>query len=304
MTFFEETGIERWQFETEAKLKLAFRETRKRKSVTRRVTDLLKQNPRVWHLAVNRHARMRFSRAICEQMASRFCDGSNGCDHSEEMYLVTLADRNCVRSSLARLEENDLSGIKDKLRYGLRGFSYFGMVEPAFYVNHGAEPRYGKGRCISWHLHAIVWGVSLKELRRHLKNMRLAGRYVAVVDGQRPTHSKRIKQGTLPQNVAYILKSPSLGYRVSCSDREDSHGRTVFDQHGEVSRSFLQTKAVLRHAERIELFNVMKHLDLEALSMAGGEGRPLLDRVKRQIDAFDDKIAKRTGRPRKGSRSS
>jgi hypothetical protein len=304
MTFFEATGIERWQIETEAKLKLAFRDTRKRNSVTRRVTDLLKQNPRVWHLAVNRHARMRFSRAISEQIASRFCDGGNGYDHSEDIYLVTLADRSCVRSSISRLEENDLSGIKDKLRYGLRGFSYFGMVEPAFYVNHRAEPRFGKGRSISWHLHALVWGVSLKELRRRLKKMRLAGRYVAVFDGQRPTHSKRIKQGTLPRTVAYILKSPSLGYRVSVADRGRPHGITMCDQHGEVLRIFRQTKAVLRHAERIELFHVMKHLDLEALSIAGGEGRPLLDRVKRSIDAFDEKIAKRTGRPRKGSRSS
>jgi hypothetical protein len=132
-----------------------------------------------------------------------------------------------------------------------------------------------------WHLHALVWGISRNELRKHLRKLVLAGRYVAIADGLDATHVREIKQGRLPAHVAYLLKSPSKAYRVSVRDREDESGQPITDADGVVLRQFKQGKSNLRHGDRIVLFHAMKHLHLDKLAIAGGDGAGILRAVKR-----------------------
>jgi hypothetical protein len=190
-------------------------------------------------------------------------------------------DFTCARSPGDQLTEADLEFIKNRLRYGLREFSYFGMVEPAYYVNLQNGVRYAGKRCLFWHLHALVWGVARKELKKHLRKLAKAGRYVAIADGLRATHIRKIKQGGLPRHVAYLLKSPCKGYRLSVRDREDELGRPITDADGVVSRQFRQGKEDLRHGEKIVIFHAMKHLHLDRLAVAGGDGAKLLKTAKR-----------------------
>jgi hypothetical protein len=155
------------------------------------------------------------------------------------------------------------------------------MIEPAYYVNLQRGVRYDGKRCMFWHLHALVWGVSRKELKKRLRKLVIGGRYVAIADGLDPSHTRKIKQGRLPAHVAYLLKSPSKAYRVSVRDREDESGQPITDADGVVLQQFKQGKSDLRHGDRIVLFHAMKHFYLDKLAVAGREGAGILRAVKR-----------------------
>jgi hypothetical protein len=276
MTFFSNTKIETWQNQLENKLRLAFQESRKRGSVSLGDKALLKGHRRSSLLAVNRHSRVLWGEVISSEISKFFCEGGDGTEHNQEIYFVTLTDVSCARSPTDELDTAALTAIKNRLRYGLRNFSYLGMIEPAYYVNLQSGTRFAGKRCMYWHLHALVWGVSRKQLRAHLRKLVAAGRYVAVADGVKPVHSSVVKQGRLPKAVAYMLKSPTLGYRLSARDLEDDIGQPVTDDDGVVLQGFRQGKAKLRSGQHIELFHSMKHLYLDQLAIAGGEGARLL----------------------------
>lgn len=190
-------------------------------------------------------------------------------------------DATCARSPENRLTEADLERTKNRLRHGLRKFSYIGMIEPAYYVNLQQGVRYNGRRCMFWHLHALVWGIPRKELKRRLRKLVRVGRYAAIADGLDATHSRKLKQGRLPAHVAYMMKSPCKAYRVSVKDREDESGQPIVDEDGVVLQQFKHGKSDLRHGDRIVLFHAMKHLYLDRLAVAGGQGASILRTAKR-----------------------
>jgi hypothetical protein len=230
---------------------------------------------------VNSFSRRIWGEAVSNQLSHFFCEGGDGTKHNQEVYFVSIVDITCARSPEAKLTDPDLEIIKNRLRYGLRGLSHVGMVEPAYYVNLQRGVRYNGRRCLFWHLHALVWGVSRKELKRRLRKLVTAGRSVAIADGLDPTHVRTIKQGRLPAHVAYLLKSPSKAYRVSVRDREDESGQPITDADGVVLQQFKQGKSNLRHGDRIVLFHAMKNIYLDKLAVAGGEGAGILRTIKR-----------------------
>jgi hypothetical protein len=281
MTFYTNTGIEDWQGRSQAALRLAFKESRKRHSLSRGDHELPKFKHGLSLLAVNSFSRRIWGEAVSDVISDFLCDGGDGTAHNQEVYFVSLMDLGCARSVKDRLTDSDLAVIKQRLRYGLRGLSYIGAVEPAHYVNLQAGTRFNGIRCLFWHLHALVWGTSQKELKKRFRKLVKAGRYASIADGLKATHSRRIKQGRLPAHVAYLVKSPSNAYRVSVRDRVDRRGQPVTDSDGVVLKQFKQGKAKLRHAEQITIFHAMKHLYLDQLTVAGREGVGLLKEAKR-----------------------
>ncbi|MFL6464637.1 MAG: hypothetical protein ACJ73N_09550 [Bryobacteraceae bacterium] len=175
----------------------------------------------------------------------------------------------------------DLESIKQRLRYGLRGQSYFGIVEPAYYTNLQVGVRFTEKQCVFWHVHALVWNVNERKLKARLRLLEKSGRYVAIADGLKGAHVARIKQGTLPKVVGYMLKPPSAAYRVSRRrDLELPDGSPVTNADGEILARFRQGKSKLRPGERVRLFKVMAPLYLDGLVISGGEGAKLLVRAK------------------------
>ena len=296
MTFYCNTKIEYWQSREQSALRLAFQESRKRHTVTRGDRELVRGRFRHDLLAVNSFSRRIWGEAISNQVSGFFCDDEDGTAHNKDTFFVSLMDVKCARSPDDQLTEAHLEFIKSRLRYGLRGLSFFGMIEPAYYVNLQQGVRYGGKRCMFWHLHALVWGISRKELKKWLRKLVQAGRYVAIADGLRATHSRKIKQGRLPAHVAYLLKSPSKAYRVSVRDREDALGQPLTNTDGVVLQQFKQGKANLRHGDRIVLFHATKHLCLDRLTVAGGEGASLLRAAKRIALKPDEVPARTSGR--------
>ncbi|UPJ60501.1 hypothetical protein [Bradyrhizobium sp. 192] len=281
MTFYRNAKIEYWQAVEQWALRLAFQKSRKRHTLSRGDRELPKGSFRHDLLAVNSFSRRIWGRAVSNELSRFFCDGGGGTTHTRDVYFVSLMDITCARSREDRLTEADLEFIKNRLRYGLREFSYFGMIEPAYYVNLQHGVRYDGKQCLFWHLHALVWGVSHKELKKRLRKLVQAGHYAAIADGLDATHTRKIKQGRLPTHSAYILKSPCKTYRLSVRDRKDELGRPVVDADGVVLRQFKQGKTDLGHGDRIVLFHAMKHLHLDKLAVAGGGGAKLLKTAKR-----------------------
>jgi hypothetical protein len=290
MTFYDNTRIEYWQSREQSALRRAFQESRKRHTLSRGDRELPKGRFRHDLLAVNSFSRRIWGRAISDGLSRFFCGGGDGTSHNQDVYFVSLMDVTCARSPEDRLTEADLESVKNRLRRGLRDFSYFGMVEPAYYVNLQHGVRYEGKRCLFWHLHALVWGGTRKELKKHLRKFVQSGHYTAIADGLKAAHIRKIKQGRLPRNAAYVLKSPCKTYRVSVLERRDEQGRPMTNADGVALHRFKQGRLRLRHGDRVVLFHAMKHLHLDKLAVAGGEGAQLLRTAKRVALRADDRL--------------
>ena len=276
MTFFQQTKISLHERTSESNLRRAFQEARNRHTVSRGDPGLLHSSHRHQLLAVNRYSRVCFGRAVSDQLSRFFCFPDR-VEHNQPIFLVTLVDRSCVTSVSAAAV--DLEAIKIRLRYGLRGLSFFGMIEPAYYANL-EQGIYPQRRCISWHLHALVWGISQRKLRALLRALQASGRYVAVVPGLKAVDVREVQPGDLPTVVGYILKSPWSAYRVT-KYVADQRGYLLRDADGKERPFYLQGKSQLRPGQRVTLFHLLKSFYLDKLSVAGGEGAPLLARAKR-----------------------
>jgi hypothetical protein len=273
MTFFKQTKISVNERVAESKLRSAFQEARNRRSVSRADMGLLHSSHRNKLLAVNHHSRVRWGRAVCDELSGFFCD-PDGVEHNQPIFLVTLVNKSCTTSVSAA--DVDVDAIKTRLRSGLRGLSHVGMIEPAYYVNL-QKGIYLERRCMSWHLHALVWGISKRELLRALE---VSGRYVSIAPGLMAVDVREVQQGDLPMVAGYILKSPWTAYRVTKYDA-DKNGNVLRDANGAARPFYLQGKSKLRPGERITLFHTLKPFYLDKLAVAGGEGTPLLARAKR-----------------------
>ena len=280
-TFFDQTKIAHWQAKERTNLRLAFDKSRKRIKLTVLDTYRVRLCCRDRFLAINSFSRLEWGEAICLGLAQLFCDGDDGSEHHGDIFFVTLCDKQCVRSSKGHLREEDLTQIKNRLLYGLRGLNYFAVVDPALFVNWQVGFAWGEPRrCVSWHLHALVWGISRERLRAHLRKLRRVGWYEPLAPGLRPTQVKLIRQGRLPRTVGYLLKSPISAYRLSMKDWV-RNGSVVTDADGVVQQRCSQSKSKLRPGERLTVYFVMRQLCLDDLAMAGGDGKSILANAKR-----------------------
>jgi hypothetical protein len=133
-----------------------------------------------------------------------------------------------------------------------------------------------------WHLHALVWGITRKALTALLCELEASGHYVAIAEGFKGAHAKRVVQGDLPKVVGYMLKSPSWAYRLSRLREKGPDGEVQTDINGQAFTFYMQGKSKLRPGERITLFHTMKVHYLDKLAVAGGDGVALLARAKRR----------------------
>jgi hypothetical protein len=147
------------------------------------------------------------------------------------------------------------------------------MIEPAYYVNVCPGTSYDGKRCISWHAHYLVWGITQADIKALVDRWNKHGVYRPIADGLLGAHASQISPGTLPEVIGYVLKSPANAYRI--------RKREFVTRDGEIISGFVQRKQELRDSERIRLFSLMKCLYLDQLAVAGGKGSSILNRAKR-----------------------
>jgi hypothetical protein len=227
---------------------------------------------------VNRFARLLWSKAVCGEFQDFF-----GLDHGnhfprQQVFFVTLTHDACCTPHDEIFV--DIETFKRRLRPGLAGLSYIGMVEPALYVNVAPGTRWTSKKAVSWHLHAISWGENRQQMKDRFRRLNEDGVYRSIMDGQLGAHQKQIpprfldngNRTFLADKLRYMLKSPRKAYRIYKTERVTSDG--------EVVRCFRQKKSVLRKGDQITLFHLMKDLYLDELAVGGGEGTDVLRRVK------------------------
>jgi hypothetical protein len=271
MWFFRQTGLRQQELATGSKLRSAIEETRNLSLFQRSYyLQLINANPR-YPNSVNPKARIRWGEMVCEGFSDHFDLGSDKPEPDQRIFLVTLCDRRCCTSHEAK--DIPIARFIRILRRGLRGLSYLGMIEPAYYVNVCEGARIHGKRMVSWHVHLLAWGESRKIMKRRVERLN-RDILLPIADGLAAAHQKRISKGKLASKIAYVLKAPKKAYRLFKYEQ--------ITPDGEILLRFKQKKDDLRPGERLTLFRLMQDLYLDQLAVAGGEGADILRRVKRQ----------------------
>lgn len=286
-SFFEASGIEQWSRTADQELQEAFEGAHNRVTVTPIDRRLLTRSAADRLLAVNAYSRIALGRYLCEEIANQHCVNDHW-EHDQPIFLGTLIPK----EGLVRCNEPavDIGNMKRRLQADLRGFDYIGMFEPGFYASlpsTDSGPRY---EAICWHPHLLTWDVTADQAASLTEKLRKSGNYQAVVEEFQPVHSKQVANGELPDVVRYLLKPPSHAYRVTRYPWVDQDGKVRLKQDGTPRFYVGQRSSNLRKGERVTVFQSMKHLGLEELLVAGGQGSALrsraLHKATREFDSL------------------
>jgi hypothetical protein len=234
--------------------------------------QLLNSDPR-WLNAVSPKGRIRWGKLICEKFSTHFKLGPDQPEPAQRLFLVTLCDRRCCTSHKAK--NIPIAQFIRILRRGLRGLSYLGMLEPAYYTNVCEGTHVHGKRMVSWHLHLIAWGESKFAIRTRIESLNKEGILLPIADGLPAAHQKRISKAKLASKIAYVLKAPKKAYRLYKYEQ--------ITTDGEILLRFKQKKDDLRPGERLTLFRLMQDMNLDHLALGGGEGAEILRRLKRRV---------------------
>jgi hypothetical protein len=278
MTFFEASGIEEWCHSADQALRNAFDEARSRATITRLDRRLLTRSVADRLLAVNAYSRIAIAGAVCEEIASNLCVNDHW-EHDQPIFFVTIIPKDGLVT--ADMRGIDLRGMKERLRADLGGIAYVGAFEPGYYAS---LPSSGSGpscQAICWHSHLLMWGVSADRVVSLLWKLRTSGHYQAVVEELKPVHAEQVANGESPDVVAYLLKPPSHAYRVTRYLWSDQDGEMRLKPDGTPRFYATHRRSELRKGERLRVFHAMKHLGLDELIVAGGEGSALRVRALR-----------------------
>jgi hypothetical protein len=274
---FNQTRLKNSESSADFQLHQAFEEARNRNTV--RLSDRQLRNVEAGRalVAVNRDARIKWGQAVCQEFGDHFDLDEDRPYPDKQLFFVTLADWGCFTSVDER--EVDVGQFIKHLRPGLRGLSYLGMLEPAYYVNIVPTAFSPSRRALFWHIHAICWGETADQISKRIAMLNKCGRYRPIAQGIPAAHHKCIPRSHQPTyhlavKFGYMLKSPRKAYRLYQADQE-----TV---DGDLIGAFKQKKAPLRPGERISLFHQLKDQYLDRLTLAGGDGVDILRRAKRQ----------------------
>jgi hypothetical protein len=216
--------------------------------------------------AVNTKARIQWGTSIIGELFEFFEITDTEGDPEIPVFFVTLADKSLITS--AQPQNIDVQLFKRKLGGRMRGLNYIGMIEPAYYYNGFDEEDEKTPPFISWHGHFLVWGISRKRLSRMIK--KLNSKLEAVMPDFAAAHWKRVARGKFGKKICYIAKSPCKEYSVGKYAKVGKDGEP----------NYKHNKRDIRPGTRVKLFHLMQSMYLDQLTMAGGDGVEILNRIK------------------------
>jgi hypothetical protein len=134
----------------------------------------------------------------------------NGDGPTDPIFLVTIADKSLLTT--AQTQQINLSQIRRKLGAGLMGLAYIGMIEPGYCNVIYDEFCNQRKNVISWRGHFLVWGITEKQLAKHLAKIK--PRFTPIVPGLCAVHKKLIPPDQFGYKRWYILKAPRKEYSI------------------------------------------------------------------------------------------
>ncbi len=226
---------------------------------------LICANP-LYLVAVNTRARINWGTLLIRELFGYFKIPDTDSDPEIPIFLVTLADKSLITST--QPQKIDIEQFKRKLAARMRGLNYVGMIEPAYYYNAFDATGQKTSPLVSWHGHFLVWGISRRRLSRTIKKLNV--KLAAVMPEFAAAHWKQVESGKLGQKICYLAKSPRKEYSV---------GRyTKLKENGEPH--YKHNSREIRPGTRVKLFHLLRHMYLDRLAMAGGDGVKILQRIK------------------------
>ncbi len=267
-------GLRGQEREALCKLRHAFEVARNRRTLTR--GDYLRIGPGTARdlNAANPSARTLLGRALWKKLRSHFHLADSTHFPDAPLFFLTLVDTDCMTPVNA--SQVNVRAFVQRLRCGLRGLSYVGMVDLGLYANISPGTNFFARTGVNWHLHLLAWGEDRADLKCRAKAMNTAAdNYWPIIP--RPQgigfHWLQVTEENFWPFFCYIFKWPRKAYRI---------GRAaVVDPKGNADFKFVQGKSELRPGEIVALFNLLKKFSLDDLFLAGGEAVDLRRRVLR-----------------------
>ena len=226
---------------------------------------LICANP-LYLLAVNTRARITWGTLLIRELFEFFKIKDSDSDPEGSVFFVTLADRSLITS--AQPQQIGLEQFKRKLSARMRGLNYIGMIEPAYYYNAFDENGHKTSPLVSWHGHFLVWGISRRRLSHAIKRVNV--KLEAIMPDFAAAHWKQVEIGKFGQKICYLAKSPRKEYSVGKYRDPKKNGEPHYKHN---SRE-------IRPGTRVKLFHLLRHMYLDRLAMAGGDGVKILQRIK------------------------
>jgi hypothetical protein len=271
MTLFKHSRFSTYEKLALGKLFRAFETSHKRKLVNDDDEELILSDDGAGLNAVCRAARLWWAQFLCEELASYLKYDPVSRNVDRDIFFFTLVDIQCARPS--NRTKVDLKPIVRRLRRGLRDCNYVGVIEPGLYshiTTVGAN--LDQSKCVSWHLHALVWGVTREEAKQLVAKLNRSKRYIPISPGQAGAHQKKVRETEFAGTLAYLLKRPKNAYRLGLRKESVASEELSHIQYGDP----------LRPGELLTLYLQLRHLSLPDMWIAGGEGRKILAAVKRR----------------------
>ena len=171
---------------------------------------ILRRSEAFYLPAVNTKARIKWGRVFIQEIYKFFDIADDDDGPHEPVFLVTIADKSHLTTD--QRQKKDLQRIKRKLGSGLQGLSYIGMIEPGYYNTIYDQAGEKQKNVVSWHGHFLVWGVSKKQLTRHLETIK--PRFTPIMSNVCAVHKKEIEPDQFGYKLWYMVKSPCKEYAI------------------------------------------------------------------------------------------
>lgn len=249
----------------------AFNEARNRETISRGDRQIILPRMARDLIAANPYSRILWGRSLCQEFSNFFRLDDSVRYPQVPLYWVTLVDLACWIPP--DNYDADIAAFARRLRTGLNGLNYIAVIEPGYFVNLAAGIDYPFKRGICWHVHAICWGASQREMKARIKRLNSSkNNFRPIAKGLKGADQKLIDVDQLPKKFQYMLKTPSKSYRVSRTE--------WLTKRGDIKIKFKSKSSKLRLGERVTLFHHLKRHYIDQLTLAGGDGSKILSRAK------------------------
>jgi hypothetical protein len=267
------SGLEVQERQALRKLMQAFEEAKNRRSIALRDRQIIRPIKAGELNAANPCARVRLGNALWSQFSEFFGLSDSHPTPDVPVFWLTLVDHGCVTDLNAR--DIDAAVFIRRLRTGLRGLSYIGMIDPGLYANIQPGTNVTLKSGVSWHLHLFAWGEDRKGIRARATLMNESGNYRPIIPRPQGTgfHWKQVTADSLARQFRYMCKTPRAAYRVNKVSKPKGEDKT--------KSSFITGKSKLRPGQRITLYHQLKNHWLDDLLIAGGQGITIRSRAIR-----------------------
>ena len=225
------------------------------------------------HLPANNlDARLSFARIFSERV-SIFAEAIGP---GERMFFVTLiVGDHTVREDEA--VEFDVKRVQGVAHHWLRECDFLGIVEGAYFTNFKVTGL-GFDRAVSWHMHAIVWGITEAALKALIRKFN--SRYRTKVSGIAAGHYSVLDPNEAAIAALYMAKGQIASYKIwprKYEFKDKETGEITIEGTGR----FSQGKYKIRSGEMARMYRVFEGRYLDQLAFAGGDGGAILAAVKK-----------------------